>query len=245
MAKPKPKPFETEVALCAAFIELVDKRVWTPYAETGGWDILLVRRSDGYQIGIEAKLALNLDVINQAIEQHGGWMAVAEGPDTRAVLVPGGTAKLGHICDYVGLVVIVMQSAMNYSRPRFYPALPEKADQWRGSDDWHEWCPTKRHTLPEYVPDVAAGASAPIQLTDWKIKAIKLAVLLEKRGHVSREDFKHLSLDHRRWIANEWLVASPNGYVAKGAPNFKKQHPTVYAKIAGEFDKWKPPAGLV
>lgn len=240
----KPKPFATEVALCAAFIAEVDKRVWTPYAETGGWDILLVRKSDGFQIGIQAKLALNLDVVNQAIEQHSGWMAVSPGPDCRAVLVPGGTFKLGHICDYVGLVVIVMQSASNYSKPSFYPRLPAKPDEWRGSDDWHEWCPTKRHKLPDCVPDVAAGASAPLQLTDWKIKAIKLAILLEKRGHVSREDFKHLSLDHRRWIAQDWLVAGPEGYIAKAAPNFKKQHPKVYEKIAGEFDKWKPPLGL-
>lgn len=240
----KPKPFETEVALCAAFLELVDKRIWTPYAETAGWDILLSRKVDGFQIGIEAKLALNLDVINQAIEQS-AWQVTAAGPDCRAVLVPGGTAKLGHICDYLGLVVIVMQSAQHYSKPRFYPALPAKPDEWRGHSDWHEWCPTKRHKLPEYVPDVAAGAPSPLQLTDWKIKAIKLAVLLEKRGYVSREDFKHLSLDHRRWVASEWIVAGPKGYIAKAAPNFKKQHPTVYAKITGEFDKWKPPAGLL
>lgn len=241
----KAKPFQTEVALCAQFLELVDKRVWTAYAETGGWDILLSRNVDGFQIGIQAKLVFNLDVINQAIEQHSGWTAVASGPDCRAVLVPGSTSKLGHICDYVGLAVIVMQSATEYSKPRFYPRLPEKPDQWCGSEDWHEWCPTKRHKLPEYVPDVAAGASAPLQLTDWKIKAIKLAVLLEKNGHVTRSDFKYLSLDHRRWVAQDWLVPSPKGYLAGGAPNFKKQHPMVYEKISGEFDKWKPPVGLV
>lgn len=244
----KPKPFETEVALCAAFIDQVDKRIWTSYAETGGWDILLARKSDGFQIGIEAKLTLNIDVINQAIEQHSGWMAVKAGPDCRAVLVPGGTGKLGHICDYLGLVVIVMQSATEYSKPRFSPRLPEKPDQWSGSDDWHEWCPTKRHKLPEYVPDVAAGASAPLQLTDWKIKAIKLAVILEKRGYVTREDFKHLSLDHRRWIAEGWLLLppkvkeGPNGYVAGGMPNLKKQHPRVYVEIAAKYETWRPKA---
>lgn len=232
--------------MCAAFLELIDKRVWTPYAETGGWDILLVRRIDGFQIGIEAKLSLNLDVINQAIEQHSGWMATAEGPDCRAVLVPGGTAKLGHICDYLALVVIVMQSPSVYSRPSFHPSLPAKPDEWRGSDDWPEWCPTKRHSLPEYVPDVAAGAPAPLQLTDWKIKAIKLAILLEKNGSVTRDDFKHLSLDHRRWIANGWLVVpprtlkGPSGYVAGGMPDLKKQHPRVYGEIVAKFDTWKP-----
>jgi hypothetical protein len=40
------------------------------YPETEGWDILLVRVSDGFQIGIQAKLALNIGVINQCLE-HG------------------------------------------------------------------------------------------------------------------------------------------------------------------------------
>lgn len=241
-----PKPFATEVALCAQFLALVDKRVWTAYAETGGWDILLSRNVDGFQIGIQAKLSLNLDVINQAIEQRSGWMAVAEGPDVRAVLVPGGTAKLGHVCDYLGLAVFVVQSPSVYSRPSFHPSLPAKPDQWNGHDDLHEWLPTKRHQLPEYVPDVAAGAPSPLQLTDWKIKAIKLAIILEKRTYVTREDFKHLSLDHRRWIANGWLEVPPRtkdsrpGFVAGGMPNLKKQHPRVYAEIAEKWEVWKP-----
>jgi hypothetical protein len=89
---PKQPPFATEVALCSAFIACVDKRVWCPYPETAGWDILLVRRSDGFQIGIQAKLRLGLDVINQAIESRGSWHSTAPGPDCRAVLVPSDLA---------------------------------------------------------------------------------------------------------------------------------------------------------
>lgn len=63
------KPFPTEAALCAAFIAAIDKRAWTPYAETAGWDILLVRKVDGFQIGVQAKLVFNLDVVNQAIDR--------------------------------------------------------------------------------------------------------------------------------------------------------------------------------
>ena len=88
------KPFPTEAALCAQFIELIDKRIWTPYAETQGWDILLVRRVDGFQIGIQAKLSLNIDVIAQAIESSGHWSATAAGPDCRAVLVPEAAGQM-------------------------------------------------------------------------------------------------------------------------------------------------------
>ena len=61
MAK-KPKktaPFKTEADLCTAFARCVDKRDWIIFNETAGWDILLVRKADGFQIGIEAKLKLS------------------------------------------------------------------------------------------------------------------------------------------------------------------------------------------
>lgn len=236
----KTKPFATEVDLCAAFLAALNTELWTPYAETAGWDILLVRKIDGFQIGIQAKLSLNVDVVNQAIEESALWSSRA-GPDCRAVLVPeGGTGKLSRICDYVGLVVIIMYAAgHHYRRASFNPRLPD-SQTVPYQDSWHEWAPTKRHKLPEYVPDVKAGSSAPLQLTDWKIKAIKLAVLLDVRGKVTRDDFKHLAIDHRRWIANEWLRVDKDGYVAGGMPNFKRQHPRVYAEIAAKADTWMP-----
>ena len=55
------KPYPTEVALCSAFIAAVP-REWTAYAETAGWDILLVRKADGFQIGVEAKLKIGVEV---------------------------------------------------------------------------------------------------------------------------------------------------------------------------------------
>lgn len=62
--KLKPKMFKTEADLCAAFIASIDSR-WTPYAETAGWDILLVRHADGFQIGIQAKQKMNTEVVNR------------------------------------------------------------------------------------------------------------------------------------------------------------------------------------
>lgn len=236
------KPFATEVELCATFIETVDKRVWTPYAETQGWDILLVRKIDGFQIGVQAKLTLNLDVINQAIEEFAHYPK--HGPDSRAVLVPeGGTGRLKNICDYLGLVIITAYAkGYSYKHATFSPALPQTPQAF-DHDRWHEWAPMRRHKLPEFVPDVAAGSSAPVQLTDWKIRAMRVAIVLQKNGRVHRTDFDHLKVDPRRWIANEWIKASTNGYVAGGMPNFKKQHPKVWAQIEAKFDEWKPIGG--
>ena len=88
MKKPKKdKPFETEAALGAAYLATIDAERWISYPETAGWDILLVRRADGFQIGIQAKQRMNTDVINQTIEGNRMFSYSQRGPDCRAVLV--------------------------------------------------------------------------------------------------------------------------------------------------------------
>lgn len=241
MAK-REQPYPTEVALCAAFIAALPKE-WTAYAETGGWDILLVRNADGFQIGVEAKLKIGTEVINQAIEEY-RWSAAIPGPDCRAILVPETTHGFGRICSYIGVTIIVMRAPSAYERRhRFSPMLPyyERGHTIFG-EDWHEWCPVKRLALPEYVPDVPAGASAPIQLTSWKIAAMKIVITAEKRGYVTREDFKHVGIDHRRWLVPEsqWLEKRDGVWRLKGGvpQGFRAQHPRVYGEIEADADKW-------
>ena len=214
----KERPFATEVELCAAFIADVGGR-WTCYAETGGWDVLLVRKLDGFQIGVHAKLKLNVAVVNQAIETGDAWRVDGEHPDCRAVLVPWDDAgRFGKICDHLGLTVIrAAPKTVNgaWARNRcFEPGLPDDPKNPHQCRPWHETATAKRHALPEYIPDVRAGSSAPVQLTDWKIKAIKIAVTLQMRGHLTRRDFAHHRVDHRRWIAGGWLKVEDGRFVA-------------------------------
>lgn len=235
------KPFTNEVALCARFLAAIGDG-WTAYPETAGWDILLVRKDDGFQIGIEAKLKLNAEVISQALEEGGSWWVTSPGPDCRAVLVPDSAAGGFHkIAAYIGFTIIQVRHGPAYGRP-FSPSLPRPGDRF-GGNEWFECAPAQRHKLPEYVPDVAAGASAPRQLTTWKIAAIKIAVTLEKRSFVTRHDFKVIGIDHRRWIAAEygWLRVDNGRYVAgPRLPDFKAQHPRVWEEIAADADKWMP-----
>lgn len=248
------KMFAKEVDLCAAFLAEVDRRKsdrrsqgkWTAYAETAGFDIVLVRDEDGAQIGIEAKLALNSTVILQALEGSRGWSAGVCGPDYRAVLVPNdATRSLSPLCGAIGLTVIACEKASQYRRGVgwFTPSLPAIGSDFY-EEDWHEWCPVERLALPEYVPDVQAGAPSPLRVTQWKIKAIKLVILLADRP-VTRADFRHLSLDPSRWTdpAFQWLVPAVNrgGYVAgRGLPDFKAQHPRVFEEILAAKEKWAP-----
>lgn len=239
------KPFATEAALCTEFLSVVPKG-WTAYAETAGWDILLARQSDGFQIGIEAKLKLNAKVVSQSLEEWGGWNADRPGPDCRAVLVPRGEHGFERIAAYIGVAIVWVTPAAESRfslRPEasFHPSLPG------GHSDrcWHEWMPAQRHKLPDYVPDVAAGVPAPIQLTPWKVKAIKLMVLAEARGFITRQDFKHLSLDHRPFVSAEgWLrPTGERGRYAVHHPaplGLKEQHPRVYDEIKADIAKWSP-----
>jgi hypothetical protein len=240
MRSPKSKTFATEVDLCAAFLAAIPKE-WTAYAETCGWDILLVRNEDGFQIGIEAKLRLKTEVINQTIEEYGYIACDRSGPDCRAVLVPNGDGGgFNRIASYIGFTIIRMEPA----RHGFRPMLPKINDRYRSMDEWHEWAPTQRHKLPEYVPDVRAGSPSPVQLTAWKIGALRLQATIEKNGFITRTDFRSFGLDHRRWLAREfqWLEQSINGYV-KGPhfPNFAAQHPSVFEQIKTDlFGKMAP-----
>lgn len=250
---PKEKQFASEADLCRRFVSALPEG-WTAFNEVGNWDILLVRNEDGFQIGIEAKLRLNAHVISQALEEYGSFYADGFGPDCRAVLVPDGDAGgFGLICKYIGVTIITVKSAEQceeskrrfgsfyYDKQVFSPRLP--GDDRGNEENWHEWAPSRRHPLPDYVPDVDAGHPSPMKLTDWKIGAIKIAIIMEKRGYLTRSDFKHVRIDHRRWLpsATGWLKLDRGVYrAAPGFPDFRKQHPRNYEQIAADYEKWAP-----
>lgn len=241
----KAKPFITEAALCAAFVRALPAG-WTAYAETGGWDLLLSRRADGFQIGIQAKLRLNPAVLAQCLHAEYRY-SNSPSPDCVAALVPWGEVALGMplICAHLGITVIRMEPPRGHYRPvghrAFEPELPELGDRW-SEQDWYERAPPSRSELPEYVPDVPAGVKHPRQLTPWKIGALKIAVLLELNGHVTRADFRTAGIDHRRWVAQwpGWLRAVDGRLVAGPAlPDFKRQHPEVFEQVKADLAKWR------
>lgn len=237
-------PFAKETDLCAAFIAALPEG-WTAYPETGGFDILLVRGVDGMQIGVEAKLKLNAKVVAQSAETGSYYEVDRENPDCRAVLVPDGVGSdLATVCHLIGITVIRMRhgpEVRHYSSP-FHPTLPDgKNDYWR--DDWSERYPARRVAVPDWVPDVRAGDSAPVALTTWKIGAIKLVITLQRRGYLTRHDFAHFKISMSRWTQQGWLVKDGHGAWVAGSymPDFKAQHPVNFDQIAADFEKWKSP----
>jgi hypothetical protein len=78
------RTFKTETELCAAFIPWAAQQGWTAYAETAGWDILLVD-AGGRQLGIQAKLRFNATLLRQVLPEQ---YQCEVGPDFRAILLP-------------------------------------------------------------------------------------------------------------------------------------------------------------
>jgi hypothetical protein len=235
---PKIEKFASEAAMCASFMAAVGDK-WVSYPETCKWDILLVNKQDGRQVGVQAKLKLNAKVFAQAVEDR--WDTERPGPDYRAVLIPSDErSELGALAPYLGVTVIGMRGEGAYYRPFFSPSLPDESVYSGTQSDWFDRMPVLRHILPEYVPDVAAGASSPLQLTKWKVAAIKLALLLNETGLLTRDDFKYHQIDIRHWIGiSGWLTPGPLGFVATASfPDFRRQHPRVWDEIAADPSKW-------
>lgn len=260
----KKATFDSEAGLCRAFISQIPKN-WTAYPETAGFDILLVRAEDGAQIGVEAKMSLNAKVILQASDSYHHSMQ-GTGPDFRCCLVPYGTAgtEMVSLARLLMLTVIEMKSKEIYQAKRFRdfgyggkvyvdpdvkkfePPLPAIGGyQWR--DDWVDHCPVKRCRLPDYVPDVCAGASGPSQLSEWKIKAIKICIIMEKRGWCCIADFIAIGIHRQRFLQMGWVKPSEGADAARGKYvsgkyplDLRSAHPVNYLQIEADYAKWAP-----
>jgi hypothetical protein len=223
------KPFATEGALCEAFAEWARAEGFTVYPETAGWDMLLVA-ADGHQLGIEAKLSLNLKVLAQALK--GCTYSAERGPDYRAILVPESHEGVDDICAHFGIEVFTAQRA--WTRKATTAWEFDRRHAYR--HELHDWNPKQRCELPDYVPDVPCGVPAPRTLSPWKVGALRVLAIIEVQGFVTREDVRNCRNDPRRWCAGDgWLKPLERGRWTTGtAPRFDEQHPDIYAQILAE-----------
>jgi hypothetical protein len=227
--------FESEAALCDAFIAWAQKNGWTAYPETGGFDILLVN-ADGHQMGIEAKLTLNVKVIDQILEDGWEWYG-KPGPNYRGILVP-------EVRNVSGLVKLLAFAGIEIFKPTLRYSWSDKPefdfhDTRIYGTEFFDHNPQEPVELPEYIPDVRAGMSAPVQLTKWKVGALRLMAKLELQGYVTKQDCQNYRVDHRRFCAGDgWLKPLGEGKWGMGAvPRFDQQHPVIYEQIKAEIQE--------
>lgn len=251
--KPPIFRFESESAMCAAFIKDADRQGYDAYPETCGYDIVLVHRENRWQVAIEAKQQFNAHVVCQAADRVMSRYH-HDGPDFIAVLTPeGGDPYVADLARRLGIVMIrargvpdkrgmVKSGEFAWSKA-FTPDLPDdylSADRsisW-AEREWPQHVFAEPLKLPDYVPDVAAGKAAPVALTEWKIRAIRICILLERRGYVTAADFKTLEISPSRWVQGGWVRRDGKRLIAGALPDFKKQHPKNFDEIAGDFAVW-------
>jgi hypothetical protein len=217
--------YTKETDLCSDFSAWAAKEGWVSYPETHGWDILLVG-SAGYQIGVQAKLHFNATLLRQSLpalnsEEH-------PGPDFRAVVLPKYSNDIHDVCRAIGIDCFFPNT---WGERAFRPKIV--------TEIMHDWCPVERLKLPAYVPDCAAGASSPVTLTDWKIRALRVCAHIETRGHITPKEIRSYGVDSRRFTASAWGWLKPHptirGAYVLGNVRFPAQHPKVYEQIKCEM----------
>jgi hypothetical protein len=148
--------FASEKDLRTAFIRQMPN-AWSAHVDRG-FDVLLVRKSDGVQVGVEVRLGLSPELVEKLNTPR---VNADEGPDFVAVLIPWGTtAGLLSLFDQQGVTVIEMRDREMYAYERnlafmvkkFKPDLPqENAVYWGFREEWHNLAPVQRLAVPERV----------------------------------------------------------------------------------------------
>jgi hypothetical protein len=221
----------TEADLCAAFLEWVARRHADvrAYAEWAGWDILLVL-PDGAQVGIQAKLRLNAEVLLQAAASE--WHYEHPGPTYRAVLVPKLRDGFAAIASRLGLEVYTPGHRTWEGRGE-HPTRWEFRADLKPDGDAIDWNPATQHALPATPTDSIAGSPCPVTLTPWKLGALGVLAELEVMGTITAKRIRQAhGIDSRRWLQLRWLEPADGHGLwrrAEKCPAFDQQHPSAYA----------------
>ncbi len=183
--------WSTEAEMCGSFMEAATESGWTPYPETAGFDIVLVRGDT--QVGVEAKLRAGCHVLSQALPSEGS----RRGPNYVAVLVPSwGPPGFGEIADRVKVRVVVWSPRRANPFPRFGPY---------GTHDPLRWRFEAPLALPPVVPTWQAGCPSPQVLSPWRVRALRLCHEL-RRGPVSSARFKAHGMKPSDWKRSGYVV---------------------------------------
>ncbi len=208
--KPRAKPTSPEADLCARFVLAARAQGFRVYPETGGHDLLLVASDhcegfqEGDQIGVQAKIRGNFKVLTQALPKTGLY---AVGPHYYAVLVPEVMWDFSEVAHALKITVISGYERIDGE----WPIHRLK---------WYRHAPANTAWVPDCeVESLRGGVSGPSGLSRWKMQAIKLMMLGEIRGYITKQDFKDHGVDHRRFLQLGWIVGC-EGFVTV---NGKKQ----------------------
>ena len=191
--------FRTEAELCARFTEAALEHGWTVYPEQAEWDLLLVR--SGIQVGVQAKLRGNIDVLAQAVPEKPG---IGGSPHYRSVLVPDlsttGRPRFYRVAR--SLRVLVFEHRKQVIKP--FQWVDYDSHAVRVLSRWplrrvlnlrhYRWGGT-RVWVPPFVPEIEAGVPSPQAVGPWQIAACELEMLFIEHGFVTAIDAKEVTAE--------------------------------------------------
>jgi hypothetical protein len=220
-------PYKLESELCDVLIEYARKNGWKVYCETSGYDLLLVR---DIQIGVQAKLKANIDVLAQVIDGIQSYNThhknINPSPHLRAVLVPHASIEFYKVASALGIFVIEGATLeWNYKTIENY--WNKKIDtDLDGYNKNYLIMPKYNCWIPEVEINIPAGVKSPKIITEWKVKAVKLCILLEERGYLTSQDFKDMKVSMGLWV-KKWLLNTKekNGKLFKYVRNARATLP--------------------
>lgn len=215
----------SEAELCDLFTDAARADGFDVYPEVGGFDLLIVWRAErpmapawrspgnwlreiprGYQVGVDAKLRANVEVLDQAV----GRMDLLRRPDEAAVLVPEAGRPFRQLAGRLGLRVFtlahcaagrldcgVRRAPAAIDRKRIEPA-ESRCDPIRSAD--HEPLP-----VPPFALQSGGGRPHPRVLSPWRVAALRLCLRMRDAGFLTREDFKDQGMRVDRWVNPRWV----------------------------------------
>ncbi len=192
--------FKTEAELCEALSTAARALGFKVFSETAGFDLLLVSESAkgfdaGDQIGVEAKLRANWQVLYQALPRPLG----IHHPDFYCVLVPTCDRDYCELAGRLEISVIVGHELVG-SDLHMFPFDMHRRRRWY----------RQRAKGTCWVPDVevvgmAAGTKSPLQITQWKMNAIKVCMRGVHNGFLTKKDFEECHVSMPRFLEMGWI----------------------------------------
>ncbi len=232
--------YESENALCMAMVEYALAEGWRVFPETSQCDLLLVATDKvraggvkpGDQVGIQAKLRDNLEVLHQAMPRA----HASVGPDYHAVLVVKARHHFVEVANSLSIVVLqgtrVRGNKLVADVRGSLSGLPLQKKQYYSDRLWH----------PEREIWTPPGVKSPGSISPWKESAVRLCLESLKRGYLTSQHFRQskIKMDMRRWVENKWVIdtGEKQGRLHKYVINEKGNPPhLMYPEAAKQIAK--------
>jgi hypothetical protein len=170
------------------------------YPETGDFDLLLVAGEEtngfesGTQIGVQAKLRDNVEVLAQALPRMDRHPSQPM-PHRYAVLVPRARREFRWLAARLSISVIEGRLLDN----RYHSDLSFMT--------YHRYQVQKPCWEPTVeIPALQGGLPSVKPMTPWKLGAVGLCLLAEERGYITPEDFRSAAVSRSTFLQREWIT---------------------------------------